>query len=89
MRGEVQIKAAAVEAQKAATRNADKGDWHREPLCKLFDKLDEECLEFRKAVVAGDAERICEELGDVLWSAAMIADHGGQLCGFPEEEVAP
>lgn len=88
MRGEAQIKAAAAEAQKAATRNADKGDYHREPLCKLFDKLREEADELYAAILTGNAERIRAESGDVVWTATMIADHGGQLCGFPEEEVA-
>lgn len=79
MRGEHAIKAAALEAQKAATRNKDKPDWRREPLRKLFDKLDEEVEEFHTAVLSGDLQRICEELGDLVWVAVMIADHDQAL----------
>ncbi len=85
MRGESAIKAAALEAQKAATRNAKKGDYHRIPLKVLFDLLEEETYEFYEAVLSGDKERICEELGDFLWTGTMIASHGGQLVGFEEE----
>lgn len=79
MRGERLIEAAMREAQKAATRNAGKGDWRRWPLKRLFEKLEEEALEFEEAVLGGDPERIREELGDALWCAVMIADHDMML----------
>ena len=79
LRGAAEIEAASSEARRAATRNAHKGDYHREPLCKLFDKLDEERDEFYEALLSGTRARIREELGDLVWTATMIADHGGQL----------
>lgn len=75
MRGEAAIQVAMREAQKAAIRNADKGDWRRWSIKRLFEKADEESLEFEQAVLSGDMERIREELGDLLWSYTMIADH--------------
>lgn len=79
MRGEHQIRAAAAEAQKAANRNDSKGDWRRVPLCNLFQKLYEEEDEFYEAVLSGDPEQVRAELGDVIWTATMIADHGLML----------
>lgn len=75
MRGQAQIEVATLEAQKAAARNGHKGDWRRVPLKVLFDKLYEELDEYYTAVLLGDPQRIREELGDVIWTAAMIADH--------------
>jgi MazG family protein len=40
-------------------------------------KLDEETAELRQAVSLGDARRIEEELGDVLWAAAAVARKQG------------
>lgn len=74
-RGERQIEAAMREAQKAATRNADKGCWRRWSIKRLFEKLDEEVLEYEFAVLDGNPERIREELGDCIWTLTMIADH--------------
>jgi len=85
VRGAHAIRAAAVEAQKAAVRNTGKPDWRREPLRKLFDKLDEEAQEFHEAVLSGDLERVCEELGDLVWVAVMIADHDQALGEWTEE----
>jgi NTP pyrophosphatase (non-canonical NTP hydrolase) len=79
MRGEVQIEAAALEAKKAAERNAHKGDWRRSPLKNLVIKLEEEVDEYYNALVSGDVRQIREELGDVIWTATMIADHGLML----------
>jgi NTP pyrophosphatase (non-canonical NTP hydrolase) len=75
VRGQAQIQQAMSEAQKAATRNGHKGDWRRLPLKALFDKLYEELDEYYEAVLSGDPQRILEELGDVIWTAIMIADH--------------
>jgi len=75
VRGQQAIGAAAVEAQKAALRNAHKPDYRREPLRKLFDKLDEKAREFEQAVLSGDLEAVKSELGDLVWVAVMIADH--------------
>jgi phosphoribosyl-ATP pyrophosphohydrolase len=75
VRGEREIKAAALEAQRAATRNGHKPDWRREPLCKLIEKLREEVDELEQAVVSGDNQRIREEAGDCIWTVTMIGDH--------------
>lgn len=75
MRGRAQIQVAMPEAQKAAIRNGHKGDWRRAPLKALFDKLYEEFDEYYEAVLSGNTERVREEMGDVIWTAIMIADH--------------
>jgi len=40
-------------------------------------KLDEEVAELRQAVALGDARKVEEELGDVLWAAASVARKEG------------
>ncbi len=46
-------------------------DWRRTD--DVFDKLDEEMAEVREAVGAGDATRVHDEIGDVLFTIANIA----------------
>ena len=46
-------------------------DWRRTD--DVFDKLDEEIGELREAVAAGDAVKIEDEIGDVLFTIANIA----------------
>jgi tetrapyrrole methylase family protein/MazG family protein len=46
-------------------------DWRRTD--DVFDKLDEEMAEVREAVASGDAARVHDELGDVLFTIANIA----------------
>lgn len=75
LRGERQLQAAFYQALKAAARNSDKGDWRRWSRWRLLIKLFEEVIEFCFAVLWGDPQRKREELGDVVWSAVMIADH--------------
>ena len=62
-------------AQDAATRNAHKGDWHQYPLRNLIDKLYEEIEELYKGLQSKDRDNIRMELGDVIWTATMVADH--------------
>lgn len=73
------VRAAAVEAQKAAERSTHDPDYRREPLCKLFERLDREAHGFYEAVLSGDAERTRRAIGGLVWTATMIADHGLML----------
>ena len=87
MRGKKPLKAAWVQAQIAADRNAHKPGWRQEPLRNLFEKLDEEVDEYHEAVMSGDLQRVREELGDLIWTATMIADHDAALGDWePEDE---
>ena len=61
-------------AQKLQKRASGVGfDW-AEPQAVL-EKIDEELLELRAAIEAGDAVNIDEELGDVLFSVTNLARH--------------
>ncbi|HUP62866.1 MAG TPA: nucleoside triphosphate pyrophosphohydrolase [Thermoanaerobaculia bacterium] len=46
-------------------------DWRR--TADVFDKLDEEIVELREAVVSGETAKIEDELGDLLFTIANIA----------------
>jgi tetrapyrrole methylase family protein / MazG family protein len=46
-------------------------DWRRTE--DVFEKLDEEMAEVREAVDSGDAERVHDEIGDLLFTIANIA----------------
>ncbi|HEX8171285.1 MAG TPA: nucleoside triphosphate pyrophosphohydrolase [Thermoanaerobaculia bacterium] len=46
-------------------------DWRRTD--DVFDKLDEEMGELREAVASGDASKVHEEIGDLLFTIANIA----------------
>jgi hypothetical protein len=81
------IDIARYEAQRAANRNASKGGWHRTPVCQLCACLDREIDEYTRAIVYESRQRQREELGDVVWSATMIADHSLYLDNMPEIEV--
>lgn len=78
-RGEAEIKAAMVQAQIAADRNAHKPDFRGVPLKVLFDKLHEEIDELYIAILSGNPQRILEEGGDVLWVVVMIMAHDAFL----------
>lgn len=79
----VDIDTAMLAASEAASRNGHKGTWRRMPLGHLFAKLEEEAHEYALEAVSGDSERSRSELGDLVWVAIMIADHGLML--EPEE----
>jgi MazG family protein len=71
---------ALMEAQQLATKAARVGfDWQR--VEDIFDKLHEEIEELRAAIKEqdavgeGDATRVREEIGDVLFAVANIARH--------------
>ena len=57
-------------------------DWRRTD--DVFDKLDEEIGELREAVASGDATRIEDEIGDLLFTIANIARKTG---ANPEEAL--
>ena len=57
-------------------------DWRRTE--DVFDKLDEEIGELREAVAAGDAAKIEDEIGDLLFTIANIARKVG---ANPEEAL--
>jgi MazG family protein len=59
-------------AQRLGTKAARVGfDWER--VQDLFAKLDEEAVELRQAVDEQDAEGVRQELGDLLFTIAMLA----------------
>jgi len=61
-----------VKAQRLGTKAARVGfDWARP--ADVLDKLDEESRELRAAVAAGDRDAAQEELGDALFTLAMVA----------------
>ena len=57
-------------------------DWRRTD--DVFDKLDEEIAELREAVDAGDAAKIEDEIGDLLFTIANIAR---KVSANPEEAL--
>ncbi len=70
----------ALPALAAALRTGEKAaatgfDWP--DVQGALAKLDEETAELRQAVALGDARKIEEELGDVLWAAAAVARKQG------------
>lgn len=63
---------ALMEAYKVQKKAAKVGfDW-QEPQAAL-EKIDEETLELREAILANDPEKIAEELGDLLFSVVNVA----------------
>jgi MazG family protein len=63
---------ALVKAQRLGSKAARVGfDWSRDD--EVFAKLDEETAELRRAVASGDRALIREEIGDVLFTVAMLA----------------
>ncbi|MEO0983758.1 MAG: nucleoside triphosphate pyrophosphohydrolase [Pseudomonadota bacterium] len=63
---------ALLRAEKLQKRAARAGfDWTEAP--QIFDKLDEEIGEVREAVDSGDADRIEDEIGDLLFVAANLS----------------
>lgn len=82
-RGEWPIKMASFEAQKAATRNGNKPDHTVETLGFWTGKIEEEAQELIHALWIGDAVRIQEELGDLVWSGAAGAEVAGAFGKFP------
>jgi MazG family protein len=63
---------ALVKAQRLGTKAARVGfDWQED--AAVLDKLDEESAELKAAVASGDRGRIREELGDALFTLAMVA----------------
>ena len=61
-------------ARKLQKRAAQVGfDWTE--IGPVLDKLKEEVQEFEEALAGGDAERISDELGDVLFAAVNLARH--------------
>jgi len=63
---------ALVKAQRLGTKAARVGfDWRRD--ADVLAKLEEESSELRIAVTSGDREAIREELGDALFTLAMVA----------------
>jgi len=83
VRGERQIQAGMIEAQKAAERNKYKKDPRRETLRFWLEKMYEEVEEVEKAIMEAesprDFERVREEVGDALWSVINAAHHGAML----------
>lgn len=57
-------------------------DWRRTD--DVFDKLDEEIAELREAVASGDASKIEDEIGDLLFTIANIAR---KVNASPEEAL--
>lgn len=65
-----------LKAQRLGTKAARVGfDWKRST--DVIEKLEEELGELRVALAAGDGESTREELGDLLFSLAMLARHLG------------
>lgn len=63
-------------ARKLQKRAAQAGfDWT--DIHPVLDKLKEEVQEFEEAIASGDASRMNDELGDVLFAAVNLARHGG------------
>jgi MazG family protein len=63
---------ALVKAQRLGTKASRVGfDWSDDE--GVLSKLDEECGELREAVRSGRSESIAEELGDTLFTLAMLA----------------
>lgn len=63
---------ALVKAQRLGTKAARVGfDWRED--ADVLAKLDEETAELRGAVASGDREAIREEIGDALFTVAMLA----------------
>jgi len=61
-----------VKAQRLGTKAARVGfDWRSD--LDVFAKLDEETAELRAAVASGDREAVREELGDAMFTLAMLA----------------
>ena len=50
-------------------------DWCR--AADVLGKIDEECVELRDALAAGNQAAVAEELGDLLFSVAQFARHAG------------
>lgn len=79
----ISVKDALQEALKAAMRNESKGPWRGGDRDPLYLKLEEELQEYRAEALEGHSWRSREELGDLLWTAIILADHALLL-----EEVA-
>lgn len=63
-------------ARKLQKRAAQAGfDWT--DIRPVLEKLKEEVGEFEEAIASGDASRMNDELGDVLFAAVNLARHGG------------
>ena len=63
---------ALMRAQKVQKRAAKAGlDW--EEIGGAFSKLEEECAEFRQACEQGAADRMAEEMGDMLFAAVNVS----------------
>ena len=63
---------ALMRAQKVQKRAAKVGfDW--DEMSGAFSKLEEECGEFRQACTQGEAERMTEEMGDLLFAAVNVS----------------
>jgi MazG family protein len=63
---------ALVKAQRLGTKAARVGfDWPDDD--SVLTKLDEETAELRGAVASGDRDLVREEIGDVLFTVAMLA----------------
>ena len=61
-------------ARKLQKRAAQVGfDWAG--IGPVLEKLKEEVQEFEEALAGGDAERMSDELGDVLFAAVNLARH--------------
>lgn len=73
---------ALVKAQRLGTKAARVGfDWAKD--ADVLAKLDEEAAELREAVASGKREAIREELGDALFTLAMVA----RRCGVDADEA--
>ena len=63
---------ALVKAQRLGAKAARVGfDWREDG--DVLAKLDEETAELRSAVLSGDRAAMCEEIGDALFTVAMLA----------------
>ncbi len=73
---------ALIRAQKIQKKASKVGfDWDN--VADVLAKLREETDEIEEAIQSGDAEKMSEELGDVLFSAVNLA----RFCGCSAEEV--
>ena len=66
---------ALMRAEKLQKRAARVGfDWPE--VSQVFDKIDEEIIEIKEEIeIDGSVERLCEEVGDLLFAVANLARH--------------
>jgi len=69
-------------------RGPDGCPWHRAQTLETTEKdMLGEVGELKEALAGGDYEHIKEELGDVIWTLAIISEMAGEKGGFTAEDV--